>query len=206
MVNLKLGNYVFSKFWLLSLFSFFQCAILLSIVFFALGFNGGLEAFGIQLAVLTVTAMDSVALGLLLSTMVTSSEAATSLTPIALIPQVVLGGLMVPMTTNPILEYPMYVVPARWGFEGAIAQERGAIMQDSAWTMDLGDPTLNAADQFVEAGKFFCAEAQMAATNFNGAWGFVHYDLVWLPFAVLGGMALFTLILILIILGRRDSI
>ena len=27
-----------------------------------------------------------------------------ALTPIALIPQVVLGGLMVPMTTNPLLE------------------------------------------------------------------------------------------------------
>ncbi len=206
MVNLKLGNYVFSKFWLLSIFSFFQCAILLSIVFFALGFEGGMEAFGLQLAVLTITAMDSVALGLLLSTMVTSSEAATSLTPIALIPQVVLGGLMVPMTTNPILEYPMYVIPARWGFQGAIAQERSAIMTDPAWVLDLGDPSLNAADQFVEAGHFHCAEAQLAATNFNGAWGFVNYDLTWLPFAVLGGMAFVTLLTILVILGRRDSI
>jgi hypothetical protein len=206
MVNLKLGNYLFSKFWLLSLFSFFQCAILLGIVFFSLDFAGGMEAFGIELAVLTVTSMDSVALGLLLSTMVSSSEAATSLTPIALIPQVILGGLMVPMTTNPILEYPMYIIPARWGFQGAIAQERSAIIHDTAWVMDLSNPSLDAADQFVEAGKFYCAEAQMAADNFNGAWGFVNYDLVWLPFAVLGGMAFLTLMMILILLGRRDSI
>ena len=45
-----------------------------------------------------------------------------ALTPIALIPQVVLGGLMVPMTTNPNLKPLMYIMPARWGFEGAIAQ------------------------------------------------------------------------------------
>ena len=71
--------------------------------------------------------MNACALGLLLSTVVTSREAAMALTPIALIPQVVLGGLMVPMTTNPMLKPLMYVMPARWGFEGSIAHERLAI-------------------------------------------------------------------------------
>ena len=65
-------------------------------------------------------AMNARALGLLLSTVVASAEAAMALTPIALIPQVVLGGLMVPMTTNPMLKPLMYVMPARWGFEGSI--------------------------------------------------------------------------------------
>ncbi|MBN2195824.1 MAG: FHA domain-containing protein [Polyangiaceae bacterium] len=206
MVNLKVFNYVFSKFVLLSLFSALQCAVLLGIVFFALGFNGGLEAFGQQLALLTITAMDSVALGLLLSSMVTSSEAATSLTPIALLPQVVLGGLMVPMTTNSILEYPMYLVPARWGFEGVVALERAAVRQDPAWVVDLSKPDLNSADNYIEGGRFFCAEAQIASDSFNGAWGFVNWDLVWLPYAVLGGMMLLSLVWMLIILKRRDSI
>ena len=80
--------------------------------------------------------MASVATGLLLSTMVTSSEAAMSLTPIALIPQVVLGGMMVPMTTNPWLEYLMMFMPGRWGFQGVVAQERLAITSDPAWLMD----------------------------------------------------------------------
>jgi len=26
-------------------------------------------------------------------------------------------GIMVPMTTNPLLEWPMYLMPARWGFQ-----------------------------------------------------------------------------------------
>ncbi len=206
MVNLRIFNYVFSKFLLLSFFCIIQCTILLAIVFFSLGYNGGLEAFGIQLGMLVITAMDSVALGLLLSTLVQSSEAAMALTPIALIPQVVLGGLMVPMTTNELLKWPMYIVPGRWGFEGLITQERLAIANDAAWVMDLGRADTTSVENFVMQGKFHCAEAQIAADNFNGAWGFVNWDLIWLPPTVLGGMAVITLIFILILLKTRDSI
>jgi hypothetical protein len=39
-----------------------------------------------------------------------------------------------------------------------------------------------------------------------GAWGFRNYNLTWLPPAVLAGMMVLTLIVILIILKRRDSI
>jgi ABC transport system ATP-binding/permease protein len=206
MVNLKLFNYIFSKFLLLSMFCIIQCTVLLAIVFFALGFNGGLPAFGISLATLIVTSMNSVAVGLLLSTLVTSAEAAMALTPIALIPQVVLGGLMVPMTTNPLLKWPMYLMPARWGFQGVIAQERLAIANDPAWIIDIKKPDTTSVDNFIVAGKFECAKAQIASADFNGAWGFVDYQLFWLPPAVLGGMMLGLLILILMILKKRDSI
>jgi hypothetical protein len=183
-----------------------QCAILLGIVFFALGFHGGLMAFGIEFATMTITAMNSVAVGLLISTMVTSSEAAQALTPIALIPQVVLGGMIVPMTTNPLLEYPMYVMPSRWGFQGVVAQERLAISSDPSWVMDLKRPDTTSADNFVTAGKFRCAEAQIASSDFNGAWGFSSWDQVWLPPAVLGAMMVALLIVILIVLKRRDPV
>jgi ABC-type multidrug transport system ATPase subunit/pSer/pThr/pTyr-binding forkhead associated (FHA) protein len=206
MVNLKLFNYIFSKFVLLSLFCIVQCTILLAIVFFALGFNGGMQAFGISLLTLIVTAMNSVAVGLLLSTLVTSAEAAMALTPIALIPQVVLGGLLVPMTTNPMLKWFMYVMPARWGFQGVIAQERLAIANDSAWIIDIKKPDANSAENFLVAGKFHCAEAQIASPDFNGAWGFVDYQQYWLPPAVLAAMMFGLLVFILIILKRRDSI
>jgi ABC-type multidrug transport system permease subunit len=206
MVNLKLFNYVGSKFVLLCVFCIIQCTVLLAIVFFALGFNGGIEAFGLELANLCAVAIMSTALGLLLSTMVTSSEAAQALTPIALIPQVVLGGLMVPMTTNPLLKWPMYVVPARWGFQGVVAQERLAIANDKAWVMEVGKADLNSPGDFVQAGKFECATAQIAGDNFNGAWNFADYDVIWMPFAVMGGMTFLSLIVLLIILKRRDPV
>jgi len=206
MVNLKLFNYVLSKFALLSLVCIAQCTVLLTIAFFSLGFNGGINAFLIELVTLIVTSMASVATGLLLSTIVTSSEAAMALTPIALLPQVVLGGMMVPMTTNPWLEYPMMIMPGRWGFQGAVAQERIAIANDPAWMLNVGKPDLNAAENFIHGGKFDCAIAQVAGTDFNGAWGFVNYGQVWLPLAVLGGMMLLQFVTILVLLKRRDSV
>jgi ABC-type multidrug transport system ATPase subunit len=206
MVNLGLYNYIFSKFVFLSLVCAFQCAVLYVIVFFTLGLNGGLEALGFGIGMLTITAMNSTALGLLLSTVVVSAEAAMALTPIALIPQVVLGGLMVPMTTNPLLQWPMYVMPARWGFQGVIAEERRAIIDQPAWVIDLKRPNLSSLDNFIEAGHFKCAQAQMASTELNGAWGFANYHLQWLPPAVLGGIMLLTLFAILGMLKSRDRI
>jgi ABC-type multidrug transport system ATPase subunit/pSer/pThr/pTyr-binding forkhead associated (FHA) protein len=206
MVNLGLFNYVVSKFLLLSLITVVQCTVLLGILFFGLGFSGGMPAFGVGLATLIATGMNSVAIGLLLSAVVVSSEAAMALTPIALIPQVVLGGLMVPMTTNHLLKWPMLLMPARWGFQGLVAQERIAVENDPAWVMDLQRPDLNSVDNFITAGKFHCAPAQIASDSLNGAWGFVAFETTWLPAAVLASMLVAVLAIILVVLRRRDSI
>jgi heme A synthase len=112
MVNLGLLNYVLSKYVLLAFFCIVQCTILLAIVFFALGFHGGPD----RLLDAARRARDDVALRRrarppALDARDVSREAAMALTPIALIPQVVLGGLMVPMTTNPHLKWLMYGIP-----------------------------------------------------------------------------------------------
>src|SRR5688572_11738017 len=206
MVNLGLFNYVTSKFVLLSVVTVIQCTVLLGIVFFALGFSGGLPAFGIGLGTLIATAMNSVAIGLTLSTVVVISEAAMALTPIALIPQVVLGGLMVPMTTNPHLEPLMLLMPARWGFQGLVARERLAVKSEPAWIVDLQRPNLSSVDNFISSGKFQCAEAQIASDNLNGAWGFTHFEQAWLPVMVLAAMMTVVLAFTLLMLKRRDSI
>ncbi len=206
MVNLSVFNYVLSKYIILTFICIFQCTLLLGIVFFTLGFHGGPVAFVQELVVMIAVAMNATALGLLLSTMVTSAEAAMALTPIALIPQVVLGGLMVPMTTNPMLKPIMYIMPARWGFEGSIAHERIAIARDPAWFIDLQNPTLNSPPDYVIGGHFQCALAQVGSETLKGAWGFGLYESHFLPIAVLYGMTLFMLIMLLIILKRRDPV
>ena len=206
MVNLSIINYVFSKYIILSLICVFQCTMLLGIVFFTLGFHGGIVAFLLELAVMIAVAMNACALGLLLSTVVASAEAAMALTPIALIPQVVLGGLMVPMTTNPMLKPLMYIMPARWGFEGSIVHERLAIAQDPAWFIDLQNPTLNSPPDYVFAGHFQCAVAQMGSDALKGAWGFTAYDQFYMPFAVLYGMTVLMLVVLLLILKKRDPV
>ena len=205
MVNLGLVNYVFSKFVLLALLCVVQCAMLLGIVFFALGFNGGPVAFLQQLGALVTTSVTAVALGLVLSTLVASSEAAMALTPIALIPQVVLGGLMVPATTIPKLAPVMYAIPARWGFEATVVAERAAVSDEAAWLINLGGDKTSSTD-FIFGGQFQCATAQMASDTLNGAWSFTTYETMWIPYAVLGGMTLSLLVVILFILKRRDPV
>lgn len=205
MVNLGLINYVLSKYILLAFFCIIQCTVLLAIVFFVLGFHGGPQAFLMQLAALTATSLTAVALGLLLSTVVASSEAAMALTPIALIPQVVMGGLMVPMTTVPHLKWLMQAMPARWGFEGTVVPERVAIQNDPAWLIDLGTQETSGA-YFVEAGKFKCSIAQVAADNLAGAWDFSGYENTWMPYAVLGGTTLLLLGALCFFLKSRDPV
>jgi ABC transport system ATP-binding/permease protein len=206
MVNLSLFNYVFSKYVLLSFICVLQCAMLLGIVFFTLGFEGGPSAFILELISMVAVAMNATALGLLLSTMVASAEAAMALTPIALIPQVVLGGLMVPMTTNVMLKPLMYIMPARWGFEGAIAQERVIIANAPAWVIDLHQPALSSPGDFVSGGQFHCATAQIESDTLSGAWGFIEWSEPWVPLAVLYGMTTVMLITLLILLKRRDPV
>jgi len=62
MVNLRLLNYVLSKYLLLSFFCILQCTMLLGIVFFTLGFNGGPMAFLLELGNLVALAMNATAL------------------------------------------------------------------------------------------------------------------------------------------------
>lgn len=205
MVNLSLFNYVFSKYIILSGICIIQCAMLLGIVFVALGFHGGFGAFFLELLVMVAVSMNAAALGLLLSTVVVSAEAAMALTPIALIPQVVLGGLMVPMTTNPLLKPLMYIMPARWGFEGSIAHERQAIKDAPAWLIDLHTTTHSPPD-FVLNGHFQCAIAQMASDSLAGAWGFVEWDSIVIPLGVLYGMTAAMLAALLVLLKRRDPV
>ena len=205
MVTLGLFNYVFSKYLLLAFFCLIQCACLLGIVFPVLGFPGGTEVFLQQLGALVATSLSAVAVGLLISTVVTSAEAAMALTPIALIPQVILGGLLVPMSSTPkYVKAVMQAMPSRWGFEATVVPHRLAMANDEAWLIDLGRTDLKA--DFIEGGKFKCALAQMASDAQVGAWGFSTYDQAWIPYAVLGSMTVSLLVVLCAILKRRDPV
>jgi ABC-type multidrug transport system permease subunit len=133
-----------------------------------------------------------------------------ALTPIALIPQVVLGGLMVPATTVPHLKWLMYIIPARWGFESAVVPERHALEQDPSWLIDLqmqsSQAGYNSPNDFIEAGKFKCSIAQVASDSLAGGWGFTTYDSPWIPFAFQGATVLGLLVMLMIILKRRDPV
>lgn len=205
MVHLSATNYVASKFVVLSVLSVLQCAALMGILWFLLGLGGGSAAFLIELGMLCLTAICSVALGLLLSTVVKTSEAAMALTPIALIPQVVLGGLMVPVTTVPWLKWPMMIVPARWGFEGVIRPERAAAQREEPWNISLGPDTPDRIPDFIDQNTFRCALAHMDSEQLTGALGLASTGGPSRPALVLAFTTAFLLAIVLVLLARSIS-
>lgn len=119
MVNLGLLPYIGSKLFVLSLIVGTQCVLLfgtLKILHFAglmslPGILGGLP----QLLVVVLTGIVGVALGLFISAIVKTSEMATSLVPLILIPQILFCGLVgVPQGLAKAVGA---VMPATWAFD-----------------------------------------------------------------------------------------
>ena len=119
MVNLGLLPYVGSKLGVLASIVSLQCLLLFgTLKFFTYfgwlklpGLYGGMP----QLLVMTLTAMVGIALGLLVSACVKTSETATSLVPLLLIPQILFCGLTgVPGGINKTAGA---LMPATWSFD-----------------------------------------------------------------------------------------
>ena len=91
-LNVRLGWYILAKVLTLSLFAVIQC------VFFILIGNYILEVrgmFWIFLVAMVLTAVSGIAIGLLISSLVSEGKTAVNIIPIVLIPQIILGGALI---------------------------------------------------------------------------------------------------------------
>ncbi len=119
MVNLGLMPYLMSKLFVLGFIVGLQCLFLFLPLKF-LDITGIMpmpgEFFGIpQLWAMLLTAGVGIALGLLISALVKTSEMATSLVPLILIPQILFSGLVgVPSGANKVAGL---IMPATWAFD-----------------------------------------------------------------------------------------
>jgi hypothetical protein len=119
MINLRLVPYVLSKLFLLSLIVVLQTTLLFGTVKI-LHYAGLMSVpgtfFGVpQLLVMALTGSVGVALGLFVSALVGTSEVATSLVPLLLIPQILFAGLVtVPTGVSKVIGAAM---PATWAFD-----------------------------------------------------------------------------------------
>jgi hypothetical protein len=148
-VNLGLLPYLASKFLVLSFITILQTLLLMGCIY------GTLEVFGWyfgwsvpfadyrldylpQFGVLAVLSMTGVALGLLLSACVSSPDQANALLPYVLIPQIILGGGILPIKGGPLHILAELLSPAYWGYR---AVQRGATTMpaDLPWHMDYND-------------------------------------------------------------------
>jgi ABC-type multidrug transport system ATPase subunit/pSer/pThr/pTyr-binding forkhead associated (FHA) protein len=95
LVGLKIPSYVFSKFAVLSGVGLVQCLLFVGLLVWRGRLSGG-DFLSLTL-VLYVTLLAGVSMGLLFSALVNSTEKAMSVLPLILIPQLLLGGFLMPL-------------------------------------------------------------------------------------------------------------
>jgi protein-S-isoprenylcysteine O-methyltransferase Ste14 len=91
-----------------------------------------------QYMVLVLLAMTGVALGLLLSACVSSPDRANSLLPYVLIPQIILGGGILPVRDGILYLIAVVASPAYWGYR-AIRRGATQLPNDLPYHMDYDD-------------------------------------------------------------------
>jgi energy-coupling factor transporter ATP-binding protein EcfA2 len=124
--NLNLDAYLWSKISVLSLLCGFQCLILS--LFTYLTIETGID-FGQLFLMLSFTSITALCMGLALSAIVKTGETAMALVPVTLIPQVILGGLIVPFGNIPEgVNVLAGFILSRWAFELLIVVENNPIL------------------------------------------------------------------------------
>lgn len=132
MVNLKIPSYILAKLAVLSGLSGLQALMLLGITYSACGLDGSfLKLF----AVLWLTSIVGVAIGLLVSALAPTSEFAVASLPLLVLPMVMLGGVLQPLPNmGDAARILSLGNPARWAFEASLLVEaREKPAWDPSW-------------------------------------------------------------------------
>lgn len=118
-MNVPTGVFVVSKFVVIGLFSIFQALVLIGCcALLAERIPGGL---GAQSLVMGLSAVCGTGLGLLISSGCNTRDQASVIVPLALAPQLILGGGIVPMLPKPAEAFAETVVSAHWVRQSANA-------------------------------------------------------------------------------------
>lgn len=121
MINLSIFYYLFSKIIVLAVLCFIQCLILVLLVAKSLDFSGNVTQL---FFILFLTSIASLSIGLLISSLVKTNEAAMGLTPIILIPKIILGGLISNFATmKDFVKVIAAFMISRWSFEAGLISE-----------------------------------------------------------------------------------
>jgi len=125
---LSRSSYLWSKITVVTILSAFQCLILTLFAYFSLSLS---ISFGVLFLSLTLTSIAALCMGLLLSALVKTGETAMALVPVTLIPQVILGGLIVPFDKIPEgVNVLAGFILSRWAFESLIVLEGNSMITE----------------------------------------------------------------------------
>ncbi|HUE62516.1 MAG TPA: ATP-binding cassette domain-containing protein, partial [Chthoniobacterales bacterium] len=124
-LDVRLPYYIFAKMSSLSVFALLQCVLFVLIGNYVLGIRG---MFWTHLALMFMTAVGSLALGLLVSSLVSDAKTAANIVPLVLIPQILMSGALIKyedMNRNLSLVYSL----TRW-FHEHPTKDRGKKMEN----------------------------------------------------------------------------
>src|SRR5437660_35943 len=123
-LDVRLPYYIFAKISSLSIFALIQCVLFVLIGNYILEIRG---MFWVHLALMFMTAVGSLALGLLVSSLVSDAKTAANIVPLVLIPQILMSGALIKyedMNRNLSLVYSL----TRW-FHEHPTKDRGKKME-----------------------------------------------------------------------------
>lgn len=121
MVFLKIPSYILSKIFILAFLCYIQSVILSAITIPSLELNTDFIKLSTFLFFISLSAL---LIGLFVSSLVSTNEAAMGLMPVILIPQVILGGLISKFADmSDFIQVIAALMISRWAFEGVLILE-----------------------------------------------------------------------------------
>jgi len=147
LVNLKILPYVMSKIWVAALLAFYQAAVYTIVHYLAFDMPGGtLEFFQIYITMVLAT-LAGMMLGLFASALAPNSSSAPLMVIILMLPQIVLGGALIPLPT-----FVSAPTSSRWAFEAlmSITGPGSDVAADQCWALPEDVRASMTIDQKVE--------------------------------------------------------
>lgn len=219
MFNQGILPYIFSKITVLGVFAFIQSLLFTLIV--SMVYSGGDQVVSWNDPMMTLgwmfyLSVTASLMGLLLSAVVDTAEKVMTIVPIALIPQIMLAGVVAGIN-NKLVEFLSYFTLSRWGTEGlSIIQEEVSIdkmeLKEGTGEMDPDNPGEMIPPEFVKADQDTTAVAidnlkeqfhpDYQSEEIFGDWTAT----LELDFAAIGILAIVFFVGIYISLKRKDPL
>lgn len=173
LVNLKILPYVMSKVWVAGLFALYQSAAYVIIHYLAFRMPGGVIEFVLIYVTLALATMAGMMIGLFASALSPTSNAAPMLVIIFMLPQIVLGGALVPLP-----QWVSGVTSTSWAFKSFvnITGPGSDIAGDICFQLPQEQRALMTTADKIEAGcKCLGPQAlQQDSCDFPGSGAFYH--------------------------------